>query len=158
MVVCSRVAFGCLFLQLTESKVIKREKNIVLIDDNNPQRHCAISGDPLEKYFDNELEDWYYKDCRRVYGEEARINNVWDGAICIISCITKPDTRSALLGIFCTPVDNLTQSEMVSKDMMNASVSTDVVRRCSNKVKRKCGDSLFANEHFGEKKVKQEQA
>lgn len=48
-------------LKLTEVKVKLQEKHIVLIDDDNPQTHCEISGDKLEKYFDEELEDWYYK-------------------------------------------------------------------------------------------------
>eukprot|EP00803_Ostreobium_quekettii_P005140 evm.model.scf_54.1 EVM.evm.TU.scf_54.1 scf_54:2044-3150(+) len=143
--------------KLTETKVTKPEKNIVLIDDDNPQTHCAISGDPLEKYFDNELEDWYYKDCRRVYGEEAKLNHVHEGAICITSCIEKPDTRKDLLGILHTPVDDVLQSQMLSKDMMSVSEGSDLVRRPSGGTKRKCGDSLFA-EQFNEKKVKEEPA
>ena len=146
--------------QLTEPKAEKPEKHIVLIDDDNPQRHCAISGDVLEKYFDTELEDWYYKDCRHVYGEEARINKVWDGAICIVSCITKVDERKNLLGIIHMPVDDILQAEKVSKDLMNANALKDMNRlnRPVVGTKRNCGDNLFKNEQFKEKRIKEEQA
>lgn len=146
--------------KLTEPKAVKPEKHIVLIDDDNPQRHCAISGDLLEKYFDTELEDWYYKDCRRVYGEEAKLNRVWDGAICIVSCITKLDERSDLLGIIHTPVDDILQSQMVAKDLMNANGISDLVKPKRSVVgaKRKCGDNLFRDEQFKQKKIKEEHA
>ncbi|GMH38261.1 hypothetical protein BSKO_06145 [Bryopsis sp. KO-2023] len=106
--------------KLTEEKVIAKQKHIVLIDDDDPQTHCEISGDKLEKYFDEELEDWYYKDCQRVYGEEAEANGVRDGAIVIVSCLRKiGDARKdELLGL--KPATSMARNQAVSKELARA--------------------------------------
>ena len=56
-------------------------------DPNQP--NCAISAEPFDKVYDPELDDWFYKDARRIHGEEAERYGVDDGAIVKVKCLAE---------------------------------------------------------------------
>lgn len=56
-------------------------------DGYDNENYCAISGDKLERIYDEDEEDWFFKDCKKLTKEESEKFGVPEGSICIIDYI-----------------------------------------------------------------------
>ncbi|EFN55776.1 hypothetical protein CHLNCDRAFT_145220 [Chlorella variabilis] len=65
------------------------EKHSVPVDD--AQTHCALSGEQFEQFWDEEHQEWRYRDARALGAEEAASYGLHEGAIVLVSALGRPD-------------------------------------------------------------------
>lgn len=51
------------------------------------QTHCALSGEKFEQYWDENHQEWRYKDAKRLTGEEAARYGLPEGALVLLSAL-----------------------------------------------------------------------
>jgi hypothetical protein len=58
--------------------------------DDDDDDTCAISGEPLERYYDPKSDKWFYKDAVRLTGVLAEKNGVREGSTVKVQCLVRP--------------------------------------------------------------------
>ncbi|KAI3437904.1 hypothetical protein D9Q98_000349 [Chlorella vulgaris] len=64
------------------------QSHSVPVDDS--QTHCALSGEQFEQFWDEEHQEWRYRDAKMLDSEEAASYGLQEGAIVLVSTLGKP--------------------------------------------------------------------
>jgi pre-mRNA cleavage complex 2 protein Pcf11 len=60
------------------------------LEPEDPEQPCcAISGEPFEKFFDQDKEEWFYRGATRIHGDEAARYGVADASLVKAKCLAE---------------------------------------------------------------------
>ncbi|WIA19514.1 hypothetical protein OEZ85_004125 [Tetradesmus obliquus] len=60
------------------------------LEPEDPEQPCcAISGEPFDKFFDPDKEEWFYRGAKRIHGDEAQRYGVADGSLVKAKCLAE---------------------------------------------------------------------
>jgi pre-mRNA cleavage complex 2 protein Pcf11 len=109
----------------------------VVADDEQP--HCALSGEKFDQFWDEDHQEWRYRDAKKLSAEEAASYNLAEGAIVLVSALGAGPPMAAV----------------------GAGVSGDQVKKEEKKVKEEIGQGADAKieeeeEEPAQKRIKRE--